>query len=131
MSTNFSDDQDALFDLPPLPAVETTYESWKDVPMVTVVEVFDTWRLEHEKKRSVLSPERHRAIAKAVATYGRQMTLDAIHGCLLSPWHMGRNPRKNKYNDICLILRNAEKIEGFAELFTESESGGGFLDAEA
>lgn len=127
MNTDSKDNQNAIFDLP---KADPSYKSWKDVPMVTVVEVFDAWRIGHDKKRSVLSPERHRVIAKAVMTYGLQMTLDAIHGCLLSPWHMGKNPRRKKYNDICLILRNAEKIEGFAEAFQDSNSKGGFLDGE-
>jgi hypothetical protein len=128
VSDVFGEEQGALFELPPLPASEPTYVSWKDVPDATVVEVFDVWREVHSKSRAVLSPERRRAICKAVASHGRAMTLDAIHGCSLSPWHMGQNPSGKRYNDINLILRNAEKIEGFAELFGEVGSGGGFLD---
>lgn len=128
VSNVFGEEQGALFDLPSLPVSEPTYSSWKDVPDATVVEVFEVWREVHSKSRAVLSPERRRAICKAIASHGRATTLDAIHGCSLSDWHMGRNPSGKRYNDINLILRNAEKIEGFAELFGEVGSGGGFLD---
>lgn len=116
----------------PVPALEAdpvpAFKNWKDVPKSLVEEVFQVWQEVHSKKRAVLSPERLRAISKAIVEFGRETVLDAIHGASLSPWHMGKNPTGKKYNDICLILRNAEKIEGFAELWVEKRTAGGFLD---
>lgn len=107
---------------------QATYKTWKDVPAPLVQEIFEVWQQVHSKKRAVLSPDRLRAISKAVVDFGRETVLHAIHGASLSPWHMGKNPSGKKYNDISLILRNAEKIEGFAEVWVERQSAGGFLD---
>ena len=132
MTNVFGDDeQGALFELPVMAVLpsEPVFKAVKDVPEATVVEVFDLWGEVHGKSRAILSPERRRAICKALVSHGRETTFNAIHGCSLSSWHMGQNPSGRKYNDICLILRNAEKIEGFAELFVGVSSGGGFLDS--
>lgn len=107
---------------------EGSYKSWKDVPQPLVQEIFEVWQQVHSKKRAVLSQDRLKAISKAVVDFGRETVLHAIHGASLSPWHMGKNPSGKKYNDISLILRNAEKIEGFAEVWLDRRSAGGFLD---
>lgn len=93
-----------------------------------VGDVFGLWCLVHGKKRAVLTADRRRKIQQAIKSHGVDMVREAIYGCALSGWHMGENPRGKRYNDISLILRNAEKIEGFAELYVDSLSGGGFLD---
>ena len=109
-------------------AKKTKSPLWKSVNILTVVETFELWVAVHNKRSPVLTPERHKVIGNAIATYGAEMVNDAIQGCALSDWHMGKNPGGKKYNDISLILRNAEKVEGFAELYSNQNSGGGFLD---
>lgn len=84
-----------------------------------VVRVFEHWVAQHSSgkgKKPVLSPERDRKIRSAIRSHGVDTVLAAIDGCLLSGWHMGDNPEGKKYNDIALILRNAEKIEYFSGL---------------
>jgi hypothetical protein len=82
-----------------------------------VGEVFDYWVLTHfsgKGRPPVLTTEREKKISWAVKTFGVETTKAAIDGCLRSEWHMGNNPGGKKYNDISLILRNAEKVESFA-----------------
>jgi hypothetical protein len=102
-----------------------------DLPEDTVTDVFDLWCSVHGKKRAVLTPDRRRKIQQAIKSHGAEMVREAIYGCALSGWHMGENPRGKKYNDISLILRNAEKIENFADLYVDSLAGGGFIDDES
>ena len=40
----------------------------------------------------------------------------AIDGCAASEWHNGANPRGKTYNEITLILRDAEHIEQFVDI---------------
>lgn len=118
-------DENRLFDVP---ATTNPLE----VPPETIRRVFDLWVEIHRGSRKgrspVLSPERQRIIKRAVSSHGEQTCLDAIRGCALSDWHMGKNPNGKKYDDLELILRNAQKIENFADLWLESNTGGGFLD---
>ena len=117
-------------DSPTLFAVDNTTvaDDQAKVSADQVREIFDLWMQVHGKSRAVLTDDRARKIKTALANYGREMCISAIHGCSLSPWHMGKNPNGRTYNDIELILRNASKVEGFAELWVQSRSGGGFLD---
>lgn len=101
---------------------------WQDVPYETVLEVFTVWQDVHGKRRAKLSPERVRKIAQAVVSHGVVVVLEAVRGCVLSEWHMGRNPQRKRYDDIGLILRNAEKIEYFSDLYQAQNNAGGFLD---
>ena len=39
----------------------------------------------------------------------------AIEGCARSEWHMGKNDRGQRYDDLTLIFRDAEKVERFLE----------------
>lgn len=113
---------------PQLFATPTTPKRWQDIPTQHITTTFTLWATLHQKRNPKLTPERHRKIAQAIHTHGLTTVHHAIHGALLSDWHMGRNPQQKKYNDISLILRNAEKIEHFAELHENSHNAGGFLD---
>lgn len=93
------------------PSVEPSKESNSEF----VVEIFDHWRLKMSKPRAKLDDKRKTLIAKALKIYSADDLKMAIDGCAGSPWHMGQNDRKTKYNDIELILRDAGKIDGFIE----------------
>lgn len=85
----------------------------------TVRNLFDLWagtyRNTHGKgRRPVLDPKRERLIAKAVALHGADTVEAAIRGVALSPWHMGRNPQRKRYDDLELVLRDAKHVEMFA-----------------
>jgi hypothetical protein len=93
----------------------------------SIQEVFDYWIAVHKKdsrRKPALDSDRRFFIALAIAKYGIEDCKGAIEGCALSPFHMGRNKQGKKYNDITLILRSAEYIEKFLEIYDkEFEEG--------
>ncbi len=78
-----------------------------------VCRVFDHWRIAMKSPRSRMDDKRKRLIAGALKNYSPDDLMQAIDGCAASPFHMGQNDRKEKYNGLDLIFRNADKIEGF------------------
>ena len=70
-------------------------------------------------KRYRLTPERRALIRRRLKDWPAKDLCRAIIGCQKSDWHMGANDRDRKYNSIELILRNAEKIEGFLERYED------------
>jgi hypothetical protein len=107
-----------LFDLPPAEKPSG--------PPSDVQAVFDHWVAVHRTPRKgptpVLSTKRQSKIARAIADYGVEVCLHAVSGCAQSDWHMGDNPRRKKYDDIELILRDAAHIERFATIYAEGET---------
>lgn len=112
-----------LFELEPL-----------ESPTVDNVEfVFDYWVKNVRTKarvKPVLSDERRRKIKKALDSHGLDVCLMAIDGVLKSEFHMGQNSRGKQYNDISLILRDAQHIEKFAEMADEQTAEEAFLNDE-
>jgi hypothetical protein len=80
-----------------------------------ILEVFNFWA-QKMNSTAKLDRNRHSKIASALAQYSVDELKKAIHGCSLSEWHMGQNPKGNKYNSIEIICRNAEKTEAFIQL---------------
>lgn len=76
-------------------------------------EIFDHWRWAMNSPRSKMDDKRKTVILKALKLYSAEDLKRAIDGCALSPFHMGANDRKEKYNGVDLIFRNADKIDGF------------------
>lgn len=85
-------------------------------PSDDVRAVFDHWRDTMGKTRSKLDAKRYGLITKAIASYGVDDVKKAITGCSRSAFHMGDNPKRKRYDGLDLILRNADKIESFAEM---------------
>lgn len=76
--------------------------------------VFEFWKTAMKSPRSQLDPKRAKLIKAALKTgYTTEQLCDAITGCAKSPFHMGDNDRRAKFNGLDLILRNAEKIDQF------------------
>lgn len=93
---------------------DTELEEETNKPTVDLVsEVFDHWRVRMKSPRSKLDDKRKRLITNALKNYQAEDLKQAIDGCAASPFHMGQNDRKEKYNGLDLILRNADKIDGF------------------
>lgn len=88
--------------------------------------VFFFWKDQMQSPKSALDAKRRGLIAKALAIYSIEDVLKAVSGCAKSPWHMGANDRKTKFNGLDLILRNAEKIDAFITL----DAGGSINAAE-
>ena len=87
-----------------------------DVTATEVMEVFAYWARVMGKQKAFLDKPRDTAIRKAIHMGA---TIDeckrAIDGCKASRWHMGDNDRRLVYNDLALILRDAQHIERFME----------------
>ncbi len=79
-------------------------------------QVFEHWRTKRHHPRAKATPERKRIIAKALKTYSVTDLQRAIDGVGRSPHHMGENERRQIYDDIELVLRDAKHIEGFMKL---------------
>lgn len=99
-----------------------------DIPVVAtsatqVRDVFDHWVAVHREGRPgptpVLSTKRQSKIARAIADHGVEVCIQAVSGCAMSEWHMGDNPRRKRYDDIELILRDAAHVERFATIYAE------------
>lgn len=83
-----------------------------------VLEVFEHWmhKMHKNPKTTLLSPKRKRCIQARIRDgYALEDIKRAIDMCALSPFHMGGNDSKKKFNDIELICRNSEKLEFFLQ----------------
>lgn len=79
--------------------------------------VFDHWQSVMGSPRSKLDAKREKVIKSALkAGYSVEDLCKAIDGCALSPFHMGLNDQRTKFNGIDLILRNADQIDKFVAL---------------
>ncbi len=95
----------------------------KQVDPASIQEIFDFWRIQFKKSAGAkLDIKRSRAIGAAIYDYGLDGCRNAIVGCSLSDFHMGRNKTKTKYNDIELILRDSQHIEQFTEIYDASQT---------
>jgi hypothetical protein len=97
-------------------------ENSKNVPREQILEVFDFWKTTLNKRVAALDNKRSICIGNAISLYGVDVCKDAIRGCTYSEFHMGRNKNNTKYNDIELILRDAEHVERFLG-YLPSEDG--------
>jgi len=82
-----------------------------------VIQIFEHWKTVMKKSHSKLTPERKAKIQARLKDYPADFLMDAIDGCSMSDFHMGRQPGKpEQYTDIELIFRNGSKVEQFAEM---------------
>lgn len=86
------------------------------VPTEWVQEVFDAWREATGKVRAKLDAARRAKIRAALLLYPLRDVIDAVKGWRQSPFYCGKNDRGRAYNDLGLLLRNADKIEFFRDL---------------
>ena len=111
-----------LFDLPPV--VKASGGPSADAE--DIKRVFDHWVATHRTPlrgpQPVLSDKRRSKIIRAIADHGVEVCLQAISGCAMSEWHMGDNPRRKRYDDLELILRDASHIERFATIYMEGDN---------
>lgn len=79
--------------------------------------VFRHWRATMNKTTAKLTDDRINLIARALFKwqYTEQQLIAAINGCAMTPHNMGLNDRGTPFNDLGVILRDAEHIERFAE----------------
>lgn len=79
--------------------------------------LFSHWQTIHDCHRSRLDQKRQKALQDRLKDgYTEEDIRDAIEGCALSDWHMGQNERRQKYNDLTLICRDASHLDRFIEI---------------
>lgn len=85
--------------------------------------IFDTWLESTGKdpRRTQLDHQRQTRIRWALANYPEEDVLDAVRGWEYSLFHTGKNDQRKTYNDLTLLLRNAEKIEYFRDLYRQKQ----------
>lgn len=106
----------------PSSATKEKTENAKKVPEEQIREVFDFWVSTFKKRVSALDHKRYVAIGNAIHLFGIDNCKDAIRGCTYSDFHMGRNNARKVYNEIELILRDAEHVERFISYLPEGNT---------
>ena len=93
------------------------------VPSSEIQELWDYWvskMREGSKRKPVLDDARRQYLGAALHDYGMDGCRDAIDGCALSEFHMGRNKMNKRYDSVELIFRDSEHIEKFQEILDKS-----------
>lgn len=103
-------------------ATKEKIDNSKKVSEEQIKEVFDFWVSTFKKRVTALDEKRRIAIGNAIHLYGAENCKDAIRGCTYSDFHMGRNSAKKVYNEIELILRDAEHVERFLSFLPDGNS---------
>ncbi len=80
--------------------------------------VFDTWVEATGKHttRTKMDDKRRRLISRALKNHPIEDVLDAVVGWRSDPFYRGENDRGKAFNDLSLLLRDAEHIERFCDL---------------
>ena len=95
-----------------------------------VESIFSWWQEVMNKPRARMDEKRRKAIAGRLRDgYTISDLCDAIAGCATSDFHMGRNDRETKYNDLELILRDACHVDGFIDRWEEIQGQDAVLKA--
>ena len=77
-----------------------------------ILEVFEFWQLTFKgRSLAVLDHFRKVLIGSAIYHYGLDGAKNAITGCTMSDFHMGRNKQNKKYTGIEHIFRDNARIE--------------------
>jgi hypothetical protein len=82
-----------------------------------VEEVFEHWKREHGHPKAKLDPRRSRVIREALKRFSKDDLMKSISGYLHSEFHMGKNDRRKKFDEIATLLRDAPHIERGIEEF--------------
>lgn len=93
------------------------------IPDAAVLEVWNHWiqvMRAGSKRKPILDATRRQILGAAIHDYEIQGCKDAIDGCALSEFHMGRNKNNKRYDSVELIFRDAEHVEKFQEILDKS-----------
>jgi hypothetical protein len=79
-----------------------------------VIFVFEAWKTTLSHSQAVLDEKRRAWISRALKSgYSAEQLCQAIRGCSLTPYNMGKNERGQRYDGLHVILRDADQIERF------------------
>ena len=90
----------------------------KEEAVDDVRSVFDAWIIATGKHpgRTKLDDKRRRTIRNALKEHPLEDVLDAVVGWKHEPFYCGQNDRNRVFNDLGLLLRDAEHVERFRDL---------------
>lgn len=103
---------------------QITKETTPQPPKGETAALFALWQTVTGHPGTKLDNDRKRRIDAALRSHGFADCSDAIHGVMLSSWHMGDNPSGRVYDAISVIFKNAEKLEGFRDLYRNGPARG-------
>jgi hypothetical protein len=123
---------------PPPPAASQNGHSDKKAGTAEIVQtVFGAWQEGAGKQTASLKgatgAKRRAVITRALRDYPLEDVLDAVRGWKHSPYHAGGNPSGTVYNELTLLLRDAEHIERFRDLARKarrSSNGNGHHESD-
>ena len=76
--------------------------------------ILEHWQKVMNHPRAIFDDKRKNLIIKHLKSgYESHRLMDAVTGCSLSPYHMGKNESGTVYDGLDLILRDSSKIEKF------------------
>lgn len=105
-------DSGTLSTTPPTPTPTPTKEEEIHTSTSSPVEiVFDHWRQTHGHPKARLDPKRKKIISVALKSFPQDELCRAIDGYKRSTWHQGKNDRREVFDDIELMLRDAKHVE--------------------
>lgn len=87
-----------------------------DAPACALDRVFAAWQTSTGKTKAMLDAKRRKIIGARLRTWPEADLVDAVRGWRHSPHNRGENERGEVYNDIELLLRDAQHIEKFRDL---------------
>jgi hypothetical protein len=80
---------------------------------LAVKRVFAAWQESTGKPRARLDAKRRALIERRLGEYGEEYLLAAVRGWEQIPYNRGENDRRRPYNELGLLLRDAEHTERF------------------
>jgi len=95
--------------------------------------VFEYWKTVLQHPKAQLDSSRRQKIQRRLKEFTVADLKKAIDGVARSPFYLGDNDRKRKYDGIETIFRNAAKVEQFievAETASPLDVPGGLMDNE-
>ena len=82
--------------------------------LASIQEVFSHWQVTMNHPRAKLDTKRQNKVAQALKLgYSVEDLKQAINGCSMTPYNMGKNDNNQIYDDISLIFRDSDHIERF------------------
>jgi hypothetical protein len=82
-----------------------------------IQQVFEAWiESTGRTSKTVLDAKRRRVIERALTAFTVDELIAAVRGWKRSPHHRGENATGTVYNDLTLLLRDADHIERFRDL---------------
>lgn len=92
--------------------------------------LFALWQRETNRPTAKLTTGRRKALAARLAEYPAELIERAICNVAHSAFHQGNNESGRRHDDLTLICRNGEKLEGYAELVVPGAEPASPVDLE-